>query len=76
LCIALFRMPKPIQILETLQTLRSRPDLVLAILPEFADPIRQAVKIWGDCEVGIPTQCVVCDVLRVYAILALIFTPA
>ncbi|EIM82439.1 Piwi-domain-containing protein [Stereum hirsutum FP-91666 SS1] len=34
------------------------PDFVLVVLPDDAEPIRRAVKFWGDIERGVPTQCV------------------
>lgn len=38
---------------------KERPDFVLVVLPDEAEPIRRAVKFWGDIERGVPTQCVV-----------------
>lgn len=39
--------------------LDKRPDFVLVVLPDDAEPIRRAVKFWGDIDRGVPTQCVV-----------------
>lgn len=48
--------------------LKARPDFVLAVLPDEAEPIRRAVKFWGDIERGVPTQCVV----RVFIVLVIL----
>ena len=40
------------------------PTFLLVILPDSAPTIISAVKGWGDCDVGVPTQCVVCIVLN------------
>ncbi|CEL59560.1 Protein argonaute-2 (Fragment) OS=Oryctolagus cuniculus GN=EIF2C2 PE=1 SV=2 [Rhizoctonia solani AG-1 IB] len=35
------------------------PDLIVCVIPFPAPEIRAAIKRWGDCEVGVATQCVV-----------------
>ncbi|QRV87648.1 eukaryotic translation initiation factor 2C 2 [Ceratobasidium sp. AG-Ba] len=35
------------------------PNLIVCVLPFPATEIRTAIKRWGDCQVGVPTQCVV-----------------
>ncbi|KAF8525186.1 Piwi domain-containing protein [Hysterangium stoloniferum] len=40
------------------RTFRGKPSFILVILPEFAPDIITAVKYWGDCQKGCPTQCV------------------
>ncbi|KAB5595604.1 Protein argonaute-2 [Ceratobasidium theobromae] len=36
-----------------------QPELIICVLPFPATEIRTAIKQWGDCEAGVPTQCVV-----------------
>ena len=38
-----------------------KPTFILVILPSGGDDVRKSTKQWGDCIVGIPTQCVVRD---------------
>lgn len=35
------------------------PELIICVLPFPATEIRTAIKRWGDCDTGVPTQCVV-----------------
>ncbi|CAE6435814.1 hypothetical protein ACGC1H_000833 [Rhizoctonia solani] len=35
------------------------PELIICVIPYPAPEIRAEIKRWGDCEVGVPTQCVV-----------------
>ncbi|CAE6439421.1 unnamed protein product [Rhizoctonia solani] len=35
------------------------PDLIVCVIPYPAPEIRAAIKRWGDCEMGVATQCVV-----------------
>ncbi|CAE6392358.1 unnamed protein product [Rhizoctonia solani] len=35
------------------------PDLIVCVIPFPAPEIRAAIKRWGDCEMGVATQCVV-----------------
>lgn len=39
---------------------KQNPDLLVVILPQNAEPIRNAVKNFGDVRVGVATQCMVC----------------
>ena len=41
----------------------ANPDLILVILPESAEDLRNAVKRFGDIECGVKTQCVVSFIL-------------
>ncbi|KAG8691771.1 hypothetical protein FRC11_010125 [Ceratobasidium sp. 423] len=35
------------------------PDLIVCVVPYPAPEIRSAIKRWGDCDMGVATQCVV-----------------
>ncbi|KZT43887.1 Piwi-domain-containing protein [Sistotremastrum suecicum HHB10207 ss-3] len=43
---------------------KQNPDLLVVILPQNAEPIRNAVKNFGDVRVGVATQCMRLDKLR------------